>query len=136
MRAYVLRLLGRRCKHWNVSAVLHESTGQSDSVHTNSAEFKFECSMLHQTFPCAGDAVHPVLREVGLGYSETKSVHDMEQLRLGKRGSCIQKKSPATSFFDFMYYRALETLVFSFFSIETLVAALVQVFRQPSSSLT
>ena len=37
-------------------------------------EFEFECSALHQTFlsPRAGDAIHPVLREVGRsGDSET-----------------------------------------------------------------
>ena len=39
-------------------------------------------------------------------------------------------------FFEFVYKRALEMLVFSSFSIETASAALVRAFWQPSSSST
>ena len=48
----------------------------------------------------------------------------------------IKKSRQPLFFFDFVYKRALETLVFSFFSIETASAALVRAFWQPSSSLT
>ena len=44
--------------------------------------------------------------------------------------------APASSFFDFVYQRGLETLILSFFSIEMLASALVRSFWQPSSLLT
>ena len=47
-----------------------------------------------------------------------------------------KKNIPRNFFVEFMYWRSLETLVMLFFSIEQTAAALVQMFCQPSSSLT
>ena len=48
----------------------------------------------------------------------------------------IKKNHQPLFFFDFVYKRALETLVFSFVTIEMESTTLVRAFWQPSSSLT
>ena len=65
------------------------------------------------------------------------SGHDTEPLRLDKHGSCTQKRlQPLLSSILCTNDLQKRFSVFLFFSIETLVAALVRAFWQPASSLT